>query len=123
MVEVILEDLHNHLKTGGWPGKVNANRVVDKASHVLGEGGVLGITNYLPVKRYEDFVNSVRYDKIDLGNAVYLSQPKLIVIKTSEIMTQLPNGQAEILAVGLDKDKNPEHRRSLGDTLKEVRDL
>ncbi len=96
----VLADLHNHLKTGGWFGRVDADKVVERANLNLGKNGVLGITDYLPAKRYEDFVDSVRHDLINLGNAVYIPERELLVMKTSEVMVNLPNGRAEILGIG-----------------------
>jgi hypothetical protein len=115
--------LHEHLKTGGWPGKIKVNSVVDKAVRTLGENGVLGVTNYSPATRYEDLANSRGYERDNLGNALYFRDQKIVVVKGDEIMVRLPEGRAEILALGTEEGKHPRHNRPLEDTLREIHDL
>jgi len=125
-MDLVRADLHNHLKTGGsLPRTIDVNQVIDKARVRLGRQGVLGVINYFPSKRYEDFVQDGTYMRRDIGNALYFPDKQIIVVKGEEVEARLPGGcgQVDLLFFGVDKNKHPQHGRILSDAIKEARDL
>ena len=125
-MDLVKADLHNHLKTGGFlPMAIDVNKVIDKARARLGRQGVLGVVNYYPSKRYEDFANDGTYMRKDIGNALYFPEKQIIVIKGEEVEAKLPGGfgQIDLLFLGVYKNKHPKHGRTLPDAIKEARDF
>lgn len=116
--------MHNHLKTGGWFSRINVNEVIDKARKRLGSGGVLGVVNFSPTRRYEDFASFPGYERQDFGNALYFPNQDIIVVKGEEMETILPSGeQVDLLALGMNKGQHPKPRRTLDDRLKEIKEM
>jgi len=114
MKDRVKADLHNHL--GRYGTFESADGVIDIASERLGENGILGIVN-CDDKRYEKFVDSLGYEIINIGNAVYVPKKKILVIKGQEVFCE-----AHALIFGLPYRKNIERKR-LEDALKEATDL
>ncbi|MBU0959403.1 MAG: hypothetical protein KKB31_05655 [Nanoarchaeota archaeon] len=124
-MNLVKADLHNHLKTGGFfPKKIDTNKIIDQARARLGKNGVLGVVNYEPSRRYEDLAQEGTYQREDLGNSLWFSDKKILVVRGEEIETNLPNGQMiEVLALGLDgSEGNISHGRSLEYTLQAVKE-
>lgn len=116
--DFVRTDLHNHLST--YSSRIPSfDKTVDVASEKLQAGGVLGVVNFAD-RRYEDFVSQAGYDRYDKGNAVYVPQKDLLIVKGQEVQTD----KGHILVLGLPKDKHLKfgfmHR--LKDALKEAKD-
>ena len=66
-MKTVRADLHNHFQTTRNPSRIDFNQLVDIASRRLGEGGVLGVTNFNEARivggRYERIIDD-RYEKI-----------------------------------------------------------
>jgi hypothetical protein len=84
---------------------------------MLGENGVLGLTNFND-SRYESFINLKGYDRQNLGNAVYIPEKKILIIKGQEI----PTKEGHILALGIKENKHLKEGNSLDETIKEIKD-
>lgn len=122
-MELIKADLHNHLKTGRWIKEIDPSKVIDKVNEKLGHGGALGIINYRPSQRYEEFVSCLKEDTINLKNAVHIPIYNLTFIKGEEINVKLPKGgQADLLVLGLNSKYHIGHGKRLDDVIKEVKD-
>ena len=78
-------DLHNHLGPGGsFP---SFNYVIDLARKRLGQGGILGIANVRQDEdRYEKFVDSPGYERMDIGNAIFVPSKQILVVKEHEVI-------------------------------------
>lgn len=128
--QIVKADLSNYLCSRSDMSHFDFNSVIDRVFRRLGRGGIVGITTFHDF-RYEDFIklerNEVRprhdglveilsltYGKRDLGNAIYLHQKDMLLVKGQRIPTQ--HGRLEVL--GLKSEKTiPEHL-SLEETLK-----
>ncbi len=108
-------DLHNHLGTKKYTGSFNKS--IDISKEKLSDGGVLGVVNFSDL-RYETFVGSEGYEREQLGNAIYVPEKGIYVIKGQEIATK----QGHLLVVGLKWGRSLKDGRGLEDTLKEARD-
>ncbi|MCK5043774.1 hypothetical protein KAR52_02125 [Candidatus Pacearchaeota archaeon] len=112
----IKADLHNHLKTlSGMNGLFN--KTIDKISFSLDVGGLMGLVNYED-KRYESFIGLKGYNRENLGNAIYIPEKDILIIKGQEI----PTKQGDLLVLGLDENQYLQSGRSLEDTFKEAKD-
>lgn len=112
----IKADLHNHLATFLYKGSFN--EVIDITYKRLGSNGILSITNGYDAK-YEDFLNlKTSYEKQDIGNAVYIPEKKILIIKSQEVFTK----QGHLLVLGLSKNINLKHNKNLEDSLKQAKD-
>lgn len=101
----IRADLHNHLMTdpnGMLPG---FDYVVDHAHEVLGPGGIVGLVNFSHSdqkdERYERFSRSRGYKRVDLGNAVYVPDKDILIIKGQEIPVSEFGQEMHLLVLGL----------------------
>jgi len=116
-MEKIKVDLHNHLKTlSGMDGLFN--KTVDKVRTSLGAEGVIVVVNYED-KRYESFINQKGYDRINIGNAIYIPEKNILIIKGQEIPTKQKNHP---LIIGLKENMHLKSGRTLEDTCKEAVD-
>lgn len=113
--EKVKADLHNHLSTRMYRGEFNP--VIDTALNRLGNGAVLGLVNFSDT-RYERFVQAKGYDRKDIGNAVYVPEKDVLVVKGQELKTK----QGHILVLGLQKDVHLKEDRTLDDAIKESKD-
>lgn len=109
-------DLHNHLRTrSGMRGLFNPT--IDAARARLGIGGIVGLINFAD-RRYEDFSQERGYEKQDLGNALYVPEKDILVVKGQEV----PTKEGHLLVLGLRKDVHLKDNRTLIDTFKEAKD-
>jgi len=113
----IKADLHNHFRTGSSFKDEDFDKVIDIAAERIGENGVLGLTNFND-SRYESFINLKGYDRQNLGNAVYIPEKKILIVKGQEI----PAKEGHILALGIKENKHLKWGNSLEDTIKEAKD-
>jgi hypothetical protein len=109
-------DLHNHLATGNDIDSLDFNKVIDTARKNLGAGGILGICNF-DDKRYEQFIKKEGYKRQNLGNAIYVPEKDILVIKGQEIHAL----ECSVLVLGLPEGKNLEGGRLVEDVLKEAK--
>ncbi|MFA5173836.1 MAG: hypothetical protein WC438_01505 [Candidatus Pacearchaeota archaeon] len=109
----IKADLHNHGGTLLYNG--DFNKVIDRAHKKLGFNGILGWINFAD-NRYETLVSKKGYERQDLGNAVYVPEKNILVLRGQEIGTK----QGHLLVLGL--KENLKDQRTLEDTLKEAKD-
>lgn len=121
----IKADLHNHLvhdNLKSFDSPRFFNRVIDWASKKLGQGGILGLGNCLGT-RYEKFIGLKGYDRADIGNAIYVPEKDILVVKAQEVFAK----QGDILTLGLPKDfyigeQGKVKTLSLEDSIKKAKD-
>ncbi len=92
----IKADLHNHLSTLSNIPK-EFNKVLDIAKKRLGKNGILGIINGGDDNRYENFINLRGYEKQNIGNAIYVPEKEILVLRGQELFLK----QGHILILGL----------------------
>lgn len=115
-MKIVRADLHNHLRTrSDMRGLFNPT--IDAARARLGIGGIVGLVNFAD-RRYEDFSQERGYEKQDLGNALYVPEKDILVVKGQEV----PTKEGHLLVLGLRKDVHLKDNRTLTDTLKEAND-
>src|SRR3989344_45105 len=123
----IKADLHNHLQTSNDFTRVDFNRVVNVASARLGEGGILGVTNFVTDdsldNRYETLSTKPGYDRDNKGRALYVPEKKLWIVKSQEVPTLVNGHEVHLLVIGLPEHKHLKPGRPLEDAMKEGRDL
>ncbi len=109
-------DLHSHLRTrSDMTGYFNP--AIDIARKRLGEGGIFGLINFADA-RYEQFAQERGYERQDLGNALYVPEQDILVVKGQEV----PTKQGHVLVLGLEKGKHLAGDKELRDTIKEAKD-
>jgi len=113
----VFADLHNHLKTGSYMPEGIFNRTAEIVRRRLGEGGIIGLVNFED-RRYEDFSELSGYERVDFGNALYVPEKDVMIVRGQEV----PTKHGHLLVLGLKKGKNLKGGRSLEDSLKEARD-
>ena len=111
----IKADFHNHGGTRIYRGSFN--KVIDKSCESLGPSGILGWISFSD-RRYELFANSPGYERQKIGNAVYIPQKDILVIKGQEIGTK----EGHLLVLGLKEEDYVKDNLSLEDTLKSSKD-
>ena len=115
---LIKADLHNHLRTFTHAKEGDFDLAVDLAYKRLGLGGILGLVNFADT-RYELYSQqSSRYGRRVLGNAIYIPEKDILVVKGQEIATK----QGHLLILGLMENKHLKSGRTLEDSLKEAKD-
>lgn len=114
---MVKADLHNHLRTTSSFKDADFNKAIDKIRKRLGVGGVLGLINFAD-DRYEDLISRPGYERQNIGNAVYVPEKDVLIVKGQEIPTQ----QGHLLVLGIEQNKHMISGRSLKDTLKEAKD-
>ena len=117
--EKVKADLHNHLRTSSHFQEEDFNRAVDITYEGLGQGGILGLANFND-SCYEDFsgLGLRGYDRENIGNAVYVPEKDILIVKGQEV----PTNQGHLLVLCLQQRKHLKTYRSLEDTLKEAKD-
>lgn len=113
----IKADLHNHLKTGSYMPEGIFNRAINIARERLGENGIVGLVNFED-RRYENFSGLRGYERQDLGNAVYVPEKEILIVRGQEV----PTKEGHLLVLGMTKDVQVKSGRSLEDTMKEAKD-
>jgi len=113
----IKADLHNHLRTSSIFRDEDFNKTIDIIYKKLGDRTILGMINFGD-NRYEKFSGLKGYDRQNLGNALYIPEKGILIIKGEEVPTE----QGHLLVLGLNRDIHLKPNRPLEDTLKEARD-
>ncbi len=117
-MELIKADLHNHLRTFTHAKEGDFDLAVDLAYKRLGLGGILGLVNFVET-RYELYSQQKsKYGRRVLGNAVYVPEKDILIVKGQEIATK----QGHLLVLGLRERKHLHSGRTLEDSLKEAKD-
>lgn len=109
-------DLHYHRKTSSNM-KGTFNSTIDTAQKRLGPGGLLALVNFQD-SRYERFSEEAGYERKKFGNAIYVPQKDILVIRGQEI----PTKEGHILVLGLNRGNHLKSGRPLLDTLNEAVD-
>jgi hypothetical protein len=116
--------LHEHLSTPSDMSRLDIPKVIKLASKRLGEYGILGITNFADerAEQLRDLV-SKRYETRDTGNALYLPQQKLWIVKSQEVPCHTPYNSgkeedAHPLIIGGLWNEHLENERPLEETLR-----
>ncbi len=115
-MRTVKADLHNHLRTSSRMSGL-FNPTVDLIQKRLGPGGVIGLINFTD-HRYEDFAQQRRDETVNLGNAIYVPEKDILIVKGQEV----PTAEGHLLVLGIEEDKHLKEGRSLDDTIKEARD-
>jgi len=113
-------DIHNHIRTRSNFQEYDFDRIVDTVSKRLGFNGTIGLINMFGENsfNYEKVLGLNGYDRTDIGNAFYVPEKEVLVIKGQEVPTQ----QGHLLVLGLKKGKQIKIYKSLEETIKEARD-
>lgn len=116
----IKADLHNHFSTLENIGENIFDRTIDIAQKNLSAGGILGVINAQDkgIGRYETFLRQGWRKSEDLGNAFYVPDKNIYVIKGQEVFTQ----GGHILVLGLNHGVRLQDYRTLKDSFKESKD-
>ena len=93
------------------------NNVIDRAHKKLGDGGILGITNYHD-ERYERFAQRPGYERQNLGNAVYIPERDMLIVKGQTI----PTKEGPLCAMGISSRKHVPEHLSLEETIKVIQE-
>jgi len=110
-------DLHNHLKTDSDMSTLSFNEVIDTARERLGEGGILGITNFND-ERYEQFLELEGYERIDLGSGFYVPEKDILVVKGQEV----PTKQGHLLVLGVPAGEHIKPYRDIEEIIEDAYD-
>lgn len=89
--------LHNHFRTSSWVKERDLEKAAKIARERLGPGAVIGLVNFSDFRYEQTIERSPLKNKVDLGNAVYLPDYDVLVIKGQEI----PTNQGHLLAMGV----------------------
>ena len=110
----IRADLHNHFSTRSLV--LDFDRVVERISRTLGPGGICGFVNFED-QRYEAFSKHASGDRIEnLGNALYVLDKDLLIVKGQEVPTQ----QGHLLVLGLEEGTHLKSGEDLEETIGEA---
>lgn len=109
---LVKADWHNHLRTGADLSSLNFNEIIDLSKERGGPGAILGIVNF-DDKHYEQFAEKPGYERIDLGNGLYIPEKDVLAVKGEEVATN----QGHLIILGLRKNEHPEHGRDLEETI------
>lgn len=108
-------DLHNHLRTSSNM-KGLFNPAIDLASKRLGKGGIFALVNFED-ERYERFSEENGYERKDLGNAIYVPEKDILVVKGQEI----PTKKGHLLVLGLERGVKISANNTFIDIISEAR--
>lgn len=117
LMKIIKADLRNYLRSRSDMSIFSFNRVVDMASKRLGAGGIVGITNFHD-ERYEQFANLSGYDRVNLGNAVYVPERDILIVKGQTI----PAKEGFLSAIGIPGHVHIPERLPLEETIKHIQE-
>lgn len=110
-------DLHNHLATRRDLSHLEFDIVIDTIRERLGPGGIFGVCNF-DDNRYEQFVGKQGYERENMGNAIYVPEKDIWVVKGQEVHSK----DGSVLVLGLNEGKALKSGRPLEDTIKESKD-
>jgi hypothetical protein len=117
-MRTIKADLHNHLRTSSSIREGDFNRAISVAKSRLGSGGIVGIVNFED-NRYEKFVGLKEYsNRIDLGNACYVYDEDILIVKGQEV----PTLEGHLLVLGAAQNVHLKAGRNVEDSIKEAKD-
>ena len=71
--------------------KKEFDKTINIARKRLGKRGIVGVVNYTD-KRYEDFSKLPGYDRTNIGNAIYIPEKEILIIKGQETPTRKVQG-------------------------------
>lgn len=108
-------DLHTHLQTRNVTH--DFNKITDTIRQRLGPEGIIGLINFED-DRYERVLGMEGYERENVGNAFYIPEKDVLVIKGQEV----PTKEGHLLVLGLEEGIGLASNRSVEDTLKEARD-
>ncbi|MEK6935784.1 MAG: PHP-associated domain-containing protein [Nanoarchaeota archaeon] len=116
----IKADMHNHFSTLENIGENIFDRAMDVAQKNLDAGGLFGVINAQDkgIGRYETFLKQGGKNAEDLGNAFYVPNKNIYVIKGQEVFSE----KGHILVLGLNKGVRLQDYRTLEDSFKEAKD-
>ena len=109
--------LHEHWRTSSKIKKNDFNEIVDTAYKRLGKGGVVGLVNFED-NRYESIIKLKGYNRKNLGNAVYVPEKEMTIIRGQEI----PTKEGHILGLALPENLNLPSGECVRDTIKRIKD-
>ena len=114
-------DLHSHVRTTNRFKEEDFNKIVDAVHKNMGGSGIIGLVNVgiQSAWNYERIIGFRGYERKNLGNAVYVFEKDVLIVKTQ----QVPTKQGHYLVVGIPEGKKLEQYRTLEDSLKEAKDL
>lgn len=113
-------DLHNHLRTSDNFKDEDFNKAIDICNKKLGNYknySAFGMINFND-SRYETFSGLKGYDRQTIGNALYIPEKKVVVIKGQEV----PTKDGHLLVLGLKENVHLKSNQTLEDTIKEAKD-
>ncbi len=109
--------LHEHWRTSSKIKESDFNNIVDTAYKRLGQGGLVGLINFED-NRYEAITELKGYDRENLGNAVYVPEKEITIIKGQEI----PTKQGHVLGLALPENINLPSGEHVSETIKRIRE-
>jgi len=115
-MRIVRADLHNHLRTSSRMEGL-FNPAIDRAVKMLGDGGIFGLVNFSD-HRYEDFAGQKGYERETFGNAIYVPEKDILVVKGQEV----PTTEGHLLVLGLKENNNLKEGRNVLDSIKEAKD-
>lgn len=119
-------DPHFHLQIRGDMSGVNFNRVVDFTAERLGWNGTLGLTSFPDMvedKKFEEFIQRPGHERITFGNAIYVPEKGVWIVKVQEVPAYLNGHEVHLLFFGLPIGRYVTGRRNILDIISEGKDL
>ncbi len=113
----IKADLHEHWRTPSKIKENDFNNIVNTAHKRLGKGGIVGLVNFED-NRYEAITRLKGYSRENLGNAVYVPEKEITLIRGQEI----PTKEGHLLSLALPEDLNLPSGEPIKETVKRIRD-
>ncbi|OIO80560.1 hypothetical protein AUJ84_03010 [Candidatus Pacearchaeota archaeon CG1_02_32_132] len=123
-------DLHNHFRTAIDMSPVDINYIFGLGLRRLGDGGMLGITNFnsrgaeqMFDKAKDSFEGEIA---TELNNALYLTRGDgqgIWLVKGQEIPTVLNDKETHVLAIGISRDIHISPNGEFQETLGEIKKL
>lgn len=106
-------DLHNHISLDEKSIPTNFNRVINYWSKKLGDYGIVSITDSREERKFERFVSLPGYERRNLGNAIYIPEKKLWVVRSQEVKTR----EGHLLILGGNIREYLESERPITETI------
>ena len=114
--QITRADLHNHIN---YKSIHTFDEIINAIEANMGGNSLIGLANFGEEdKRYENFVSSSGYERINHNNAIYIPEKRILIVKGQEI----PTREGHILALGIPSNHTIKSGRNLEDTLKEIKE-